>query len=129
MAISQFYAHHAVVVVDVDGRHTIGTRTGVVAQARLLDHASLGAEDDVVAFAELGVAQLAYVEAGVHGVVGHNVEHVLYGTALGVLRALGNVVHLEPVAASLGGEEEHGVVHRGGIDVLNEVGIAGSGSL
>lgn len=35
-----------------------------------------------------------------------------------------NVVDLEPVAASLFGEEEHRVVHRGHIDVFDEVFVA-----
>ena len=41
-----------------------------------------------------------------------------------LLVAVGNVIDFEPVAASAVGEEEHRVVHRGGIDLLDEVVVA-----
>ena len=60
---------------------------------------------------------------------GLDVEHILDSAALGVLVALGDLVALLPVAASLLGEEEQRVVHRGRIDIFCEVVVAMTGSL
>ena len=127
--VGQCHAHHAVVFTDVDGIHAVGTRTGVVGQQGLLDDTLSGTEDDKVALAEVGISQLAYVQAGIDGVVGLDVEHVLNGASLGVLCAFGQFIHLQPVAASLCREEEHRVVHRGRIDVFDEVSFACAATL
>ena len=74
--------------------------------------------------AEVGILELADVEAYAHGIVALQVKHVLNGAALGIACALGYVVHLEPIAASLLGEEEKRVVHGGGIYILGKVLLA-----
>ncbi len=78
---------------------------------------------------ELCVVEALQTEEGIHLVVVLDVEEVLDGTSLGVAVALGNLITLEPVATSLLGEEEHRLVHGGGIDVLGEVLVAGACSL
>ena len=64
------------------------------------------------------------MEEGIDAIVGLDVEHVLDGASLRLARALLDFVDTQPVAASFGGEEQHRVVHRGMIDVLDEVLIA-----
>ncbi len=78
---------------------------------------------------KLFVAEIFGADKGLDGVVGLDVEHVLDSAAFGVFRAFGYLVDFEPVAASLLGEEEHVVVHRSGIDVLDEVFVTGVGAL
>ena len=82
-----------------------------------------------MALAECRVGQAADMQTGVDRIVRFDVQHVLYGAALRVLRAFRNFVHLEPVAATLGREEQHGVVHCGVVDVFDEVRIARAGTL
>ena len=73
---------------------------------------------------ELLVIEVLDAHECVDGVVGVDVEHVLYGPSFGVLGPFGYFIDFQPVAASLLCEEEHGVVHGGGIDVLYEVLVA-----
>ena len=82
-----------------------------------------------MALEELLVGELLYAQHSVDGVVALDVEHILYGTSLRGAVALGQLVALHPVAASLLCEEEHHVVHRCGIDILGEVAVAVVGSL
>ena len=65
----------------------------------------------------------------VHCIVGIDVEQILNGTSLRRLVALRNIIAVEPVAAALLCEEEHRLVHRGGIDILCEVLLTRMGSL
>ena len=113
-----------VVLADVDGVDAICADSAVFRQTGLLDDALLGAEDHEVALAELRVAKLADAEASADSIARFDVEHVLDGSSFALLVAVGNVIDLEPVAASAVGEEEHRVVHRGGIDLLDEVVVA-----
>ena len=127
--VGQHNAHDSVVFADVDGVHTVGAWTGVVFETGFLDDTLFCAEGDVVRAAEVCVVELLDVEAGVDGVIRVDVEHVLDGASFGVLGTFGNLIDLQPEAASFGGEEQHGVVHRGGIDTFDEVGIAGASAL
>ena len=61
----------------------------------------------------------------VHRIIGVNVEQVLYSSALAVFGTFGYLIYLEPVAPALAGEEQHVVVHRRGVDVLDKVFVAG----
>ena len=124
-AVGECHADHAVVVVDVDRVHTVGARARVLGETSLLDHAALRGEDHIVRLAELLIAQLAHVEEGIDAIVRLDVEHVLDGTSLRLARTLLDFVNAQPVATAFGGEEQHRVVHRGMIDVLDEVLIAG----
>ena len=129
VAIGQTDAHHLVAFQDIDGIDTIGSRTAVGLETGLLDDTVLGGENHEVGVEELRIVEVLDAQYGIDGIIGLDVEQVLDGTSLGVLGSLGNLVALEPVAAALLGEEEQRVVHRGGIDILGEVGIAGLGSL
>ena len=131
MAIGEPYVNHLIALIQIDGNDAIGARAGVLLQDGLLHDAKLGGEDDVVAIDELLIveATTAQAEESVDGVVALDVEKILNGTPLGVLLSLGNVVAVKPVDASLLGEEKHGLVHRGGIDVFREVVVAGMGAL
>ena len=78
---------------------------------------------------ELSVIQASEAEECIHLVIVLDVEEILDGTALGVAVTLRNLVALQPVAATLLGEEQHGLVHGSRIDILGEVLITGTGSL
>ena len=65
--------------------------------------------------------QVLHADESIDAVTGLDVEEVLQGTALSVLSALGDLVDLEPVAAAHLGEEQHRLVHRSRVDVLDEV--------
>ena len=67
--------------------------------------------------------QVLHADEGIDAVTCLDVEEVLQGTALSVLSALGDLIDLEPVAAAHLGEEQHRLVHRSRVDVLNEVFI------
>ena len=113
-----------VALADDNRVDAVLTRTRVGLELRLLDDALFRAHDDVVAVHVVGIVQTLDVDVGAHLVVGLNLDDVLDGAALRAARALGNLVDLEPVAAALLREEEHRVVHRGRIDVLDEVLVA-----
>ncbi len=121
--VGEHYVNHLVVLHDVDGAHALRTWTRVVGQAGTLYGTVLCGEDDVVRVEELGVRELLalYAEEGVDGVARLELEHILYGTSLGVLCALRYLEALEPVHASHLGEEENHVVCLGGVDELREV--------
>ena len=70
---------------------------------------------------KLFIVKTTEAQKGVDRVVALNVEHVLYGAALEVFVALRNLVTLEPVATTLACEEQHGLMHGGGIDILGKV--------
>ena len=93
---------------------------GECLQAGLLYDASLGGEDDIVALDKL-LTQSAQTQEGIDAVARIEGEHILYGPSLGVFVAFRNLITLHPVAAALLGEEEHRLVHRGGIDKFGEV--------
>ena len=124
LAVRQCHIHHAVALVDVDGDDAVCARTAVVGQRRLLNGTLACAEQHIVALVEVLVVELPDVEACVDAVVGLYVEHVLDGAPLRGLVAFWDVIHLQPVAATLLREEQHRVVHRGTIDVLDEVAVA-----
>ena len=73
--------------------------------------------------------QLADAEAGAHTIARLNLQQVLYGASLVGLVALGNIIDFQPVAASAVREEQHGVVHRCRIDLVDEVIVARSTGL
>ena len=68
--------------------------------------------------------QVLHADEGIDAVARLDVEEVLQGTALSVLSALGDLVDLEPIAATHLGEEQHRLVHRSRVDVLDEVFVA-----
>ena len=68
--------------------------------------------------------QVLDANEGIDAVARLEVEEVLQGTALGILRPLGDLVDFEPVAAPHLREEQHRGVHRGRVDVLDEVLVA-----
>ena len=67
------------------------------------------------------VVKPADAKESVYGIARLQREHILDGTSLCVLVALGNVVALHPVAAALAREEKHRLVHRCRIDIFGEV--------
>ena len=69
------------------------------------------------------------METGIDTVVRVDIEHVLNSTPLRLTRSFFDFVNAQPVTAAFGGEEQHRVVHRGLIDVLDEVLVAGRTSL
>ena len=129
VAVCQLHADHAVSFVNFQGDDTIGTGTGVLREAGLLDDTPLGTEEDIVVGTELGITQLADAEACLHLVVGLKLQHVLDGTSLVALAPLGKFVYLQPVAAALLREEHHRVVHGTDIHALDEVAIARAAAL
>ena len=68
--------------------------------------------------------QVLHADEGIDAVARLDVEEVLQGTALSVLSTLGDLVDLEPIAAAHLGEEQHRLVHRSRVDVLDEVFVA-----
>ena len=129
VTIGQANIYYLISFYDIDGNHTIGTWTGVSLQASLLHGTILGSEDYIVAVDELCVIQSLQSEECIHLVIALYVEEVLDGTTLRVAVALWNLVALQPVAAALLGEEQHGLVHGGWIDILGEVLVASAGTL
>ena len=77
-----------------------------------------------MALDEVLVGKSLHAYESIDCIVGINVEHVLYCASLRALVTLGNLIYLEPVALSSLCKEEHGVVHGGCIDVLDEVAVA-----
>ena len=74
--------------------------------------------------AEIGILQVLNVEAGIHAVIGLNIEHILNSASLRRATALFNFIDAKPIATSLIREEEHRIVHRSLIDGLDKVAIA-----
>ena len=129
MTICQTNIYYLIALYDVDSNHTVGTWTGICLQTGLLHGTVLGSEDYIMVVDELCIIQSLQAEECIHLVIALDVEEVLDGTALGVAVALRNLVTLQPVAAALLGEEQHGLVHGSRIDILGEVLITGTGSL
>ena len=129
MAIGQANIYNFVTFNDIDGNHTIGTRTRVCFKTSLLDSTILGSEDYIVTIDELSIIQSLQSEECVYLIIALNVEEVLDCTTLGIAITLWNLVTLQPVAATLLGEEQHRLVHCCRIDILGKVLITGAGTL
>ena len=82
-------------------------------------------EDNEVVIEIFFVLEVFELEHRAHVVAGLNVHQVLDGATFGGLVAFGDLVDLEPVATPFFGEEEHVVVRRRDIDVLDEISIPG----
>ena len=78
---------------------------------------------------KLLVVESAEAEKSVDRIVRLDIEEVLDGASLEILIAVGYLIALKPVAASLACEEQHGLVHCGRIDKLGEVLLACACSL
>ena len=129
MSVGESHFHHLVVFEHVDGVHSVGPRTAVSLEQGFLYETVLGGEHHVVAVDELLVVKSLESEECVHAVVALYIEQVLYCPALAALVALRYFVALEPVAPSLLGEENHGVVHCGRIYIFGEILFAAVRSL
>ena len=68
--------------------------------------------------------QVFHADEGIDAVACLDVEEVLQGTTLGILSPFGDLIYLEPIATPHLGEEQHRLVHRGRVDVLDEVFVA-----
>ena len=77
---------------------------------------------------ELCIIQTSQAEESVHLVIALNIEQVLDSSSLRIAVTLWNLIALEPVAASLLREEQHGLVHGSRIDELREVLITCAGT-
>ena len=120
----------AVVFAKRDSVHTVLARTGVRFEQGLFDDTFPRAEQQVVGVDELRVCrQLLDADESLDLVVGFDIEQVLDGAAFRVLCAFRNLVHLQPIATALGGEEEQRGVHRRGVDVFDEILVARLGAL
>ena len=74
--------------------------------------------------AEVGIIKVLDLDKCVDLVVGIDIDHILYRTTFRYSSTFGYIIYLNPVAASLLGEEENVIVHCSRIDVLYEVLIA-----
>src|SRR5574344_458183 len=129
VSVGQSYAHHLVVISDVDSNHTVGTRTAVSLQASLLDGTVLSSEYHVMAVEELLVIKLLDTQYSIDGIITLYIEQVLDGAALRGAVTLRYLIALQPEAASLLCEEEQRIVHRGRIDIFRKVSITVACSL
>ena len=90
IAIGQADTDQLVIVDEVDGDDSVGTRTRVRLEEGLLDRTALGAEDEVMRVHELSITrQVLHADEGIDAVACLDVEEVLQGTALSVLSASG----------------------------------------
>ncbi len=124
VTIGHTYFDHLVVFADGNCIHTVLARTRILFQYCLLDDTILRAEQYVVAVDEFLIVQVLHTQVCSYRIVRLDVEQVLDGTSLRCLVAFRNFVHLQPVALTFLGKEQHGVVHCSRIDVLDEVFIA-----
>ena len=73
ISVCECHVDESVAVVDVDCIDTVRARAAVFFQTGLLDHAAFGGEYDVMCAAEIGVPQVADIEACVYPVIGIDV--------------------------------------------------------
>ena len=123
LAIGQGHTDQFVAITQSDGIDTIGARTAVGLQRRLLHQAVLGGEDEVVVLYVLGVVQTFYINKRAHAIALLQVDDVLDSAALRLTVAFRQVIHLNPIQAAPLGKEHHRGVHRSLMDVLDEVFI------
>ena len=76
-----------------------------------------------------GVLQIFYTYKRIYLIVGLYVQHILYRPALAYLASFGYIVDSHPIAFAFLGEKQHIVVHRGGINIFDEVFVFCSASL
>ena len=131
VAIGEAYVNHFVAIHNIDGIHAIGSWATIGFQARFLYRTVLGGKHHIVGFDEVFVfeSSSSQPQEGIHGIVSINIQQVLYGTSLRSLVAFRNFIALQPMATSFLGKEQHGLVHRGGIDKLGEILVACMGTL
>ena len=68
--------------------------------------------------------QVLHSDEGIDTVSSFDIQQVLQGTTLGVLCSFGDLIDLQPIAATHLREEQHRLVHRRRVDVFDEVFIA-----
>lgn len=110
---------------DDDGVDAVGSRTRVGFERCFLDYAAFGSEHKIVRCDEIFVVESFDADKRFDGVAGFDREKRFVWLFLGVFGSFGYVVDFKPVAPSAVGEEEHIVVHRCGVDMLDEVFVAG----
>ena len=74
---------------------------------------------------ELSVScEILHTDEGIDSVSRLDAQEILQCTTLGILSTFGDLIYLEPVATPHLGEEEHRLVHRSRIDVLDEIFVS-----
>src|SRR5882762_7213847 len=121
-AVRDLYVDQLVAFLDIDRANADGARVAELRQPRLLHHAMFGGEQK-----ELVLGELAHGHQGGEPLVGlHGDARDDRFAARGSGR-LRDLVHLEPVALPLLGEEHHVVVGRRDEQVLDPVVFLGMG--
>ena len=119
VAGGQPHLHQLVAVADLDRDDPVRPDRRVVGgELGLLDQALRGREDQVLALAEVACRL-----HGHHPLLVAQRQHVHQGAALRGARALRQLVDLEPIHLAAVGEEEHPVVRRADVQVLDVVAL------
>ena len=128
VTICQTYLYYLVVFSYGDGIYPILSRTRIRLQAGLFDNTILGTEYQIVFAIVFGVLQIFYTYKRIYLIVGLYIQHILYRPALAYLASFGYIVDSHPIAFAFLGEKQHIVVHRGGINIFDEVFVFCSAS-
>src|SRR5213596_215114 len=121
-AVGHLHVDQLVALFDVDGANAHRARVAELRQSRLLHHALFGGEQEILVLRELPHGhQRREALVGLHGDAGDD------GFAARGPCRLRDLVHLQPVALPLLGEEHHVVVGRGDEQVLDPVVFLGMG--
>ena len=110
------HVHQLVAFLHLDGLDAVRARIAVLRQRRLLDRAFPRAEEQ-----EFGVAELAGEHDGPDTRVGRDVDEIDDRLTARIAAGLRQLVHLEPEATAVIGEDEHVRVRARHVKALDEV--------
>src|SRR6266850_2576798 len=120
LAVGHLYVDQLVTLLDVDGADPVRARIPELREDRFLHYPVLGREQEVLILGEL-----AHRHERGEALVGLHRDAVDDGLAAGGARRLWDLVHLEPVALALFGEEHQVVVGRRDEQVLDPIVFLG----
>ena len=128
MTICQHNVYYLVILLNVDGTHTLSTNARVVFQGGTLYDTVLCCKDNIVACEEFLIAKLLAPDSEecIDSIVRLQLEQILYSTSLGILCALWYLEATQPIYTALLGEEEYHIVSICCIDVFCEVLLTGT---
>src|SRR5882672_5713720 len=120
LAVGHLYVDQLVTLLDVDGADPVRARIPELREDRFLHDPVLGREQEVLILGEL-----AHRHERGEALVGFHRDAVDDGLAAGGARRLWDLVHLEPVALALFGEEHQVIVGRRDEQVLDPIVFLG----
>ena len=124
LTIGKCNTDKTIILTQTKCNDTIRTWTAIRLKSSLLHKTILGSEDEIVVVHILLVIEVLHMDKCTNLITLLNIDHVLERTTLRLAITLWNIIHLDPIEATLLSEEHHRRVHISLVYILDKVFIA-----